>query len=105
MKKIALILVCVILVTSCEKQRTEELKEQKATITLIKYACGRACDAVVYTIKIADREIYYVPDRLPDAFKINGLEVNVSFRKTGHFPPTFQGPPNEIINLVTINLQ
>ncbi len=105
MKKIVLILLSVIVFASCEKQKTEAITEQQATVTLIKYACGLAFDATVYSIKMEGKDVYYVPDRLPDAFKIDGLQVKISFRKTGQFPAAFQGPPHEIINLVTINLQ
>lgn len=101
-KKLIIIFICLILLGSCKKQG-ELFKELRCTVALMGYACGLACDALTYIIKIDGQDTYYVPENLPAAFRINGLSIKVRFSRTGRFPAEFQGPDYEIINIIAIN--
>jgi hypothetical protein len=89
---------------ACEKKDETGKNELKANgvIKQIKYACGPACDALTYSVKIAD--YYFVfSSELSPTFKQQDLAVTIRYTKTGRYPEQWKGPENmEIIDIITL---
>lgn len=91
------ILLMFFMVNACKKEAS--ITTDEAIIVNIRYACGQACDASVFSLKIGEK--YFVSsERLQDMYRQHNLLVTVSYQKTGRFPALWEGPTNaEIIEI------
>ncbi len=85
---------------ACSKEAV--VKNDDAVIINVRYACGAACDASTYVMKVGDS--YYVSSEpLLDEYRQHNLQVTISYLKTGRFPVLWEGPTNaEIIEIKAI---
>lgn len=86
--------------SACSKHAV--FQSDEAIIVNIRYACGTACDASTYALKIGGH--YYVSSEpLLEEYRQHNLPVSVSYISTGRFPVLWEGPTNaEIIDISRI---
>ncbi len=95
-----LILLMLFVFIACSKEAV--VHNDNAVVINIRYACGAACDASTYALKIGD-SCYVSSEPLLDEFRQHNLQVIISFLKTGRFPVLREGPTNtEIIEIKSI---
>ena len=95
----AITLMFLMVLLSCKKNNLPQIKEDKAKIILIKYACDPACDAIGYIVQIKDSTLYN-PGSLPTDFRVNNLPVKIIYNRTGNFPELYAGPYYEQIYIL-----
>ena len=76
--------------------------DQKASVQLVKYACGLGCDAATYVIKTSLNELF-TPLHLDTDYQIHQFSIKIRFTRTGKFNTSFTGPPYELIEIVDIS--
>ena len=75
----------IISIIGCRKNNRNVISTATATIVLVKYACGSACDAIKFVIKTNENELF-TPIDLGVDFRTNNLTVKIRYKNTRKLP-------------------
>ena len=83
MKKLAVLICILTVLSSCTKVTCTTETEKICTDAVIKWGGPPAADGLGWYISVdSTRGIYYIPTNLSENFKVDGLEVNACLRET-----------------------